>query len=261
MSAIEVSPDHSPDQVPVHVAWSRCMRDIEAVGKNRTNEQQGYRFRSIEDFIEAASPVFVQHGIVMLPNVVEHRLYHFDRLTSNNKPSTATVATMRTEWTVIGPMGDAFTYATVGEGADTADKATNKAMTAAYKYAISQGLAVRLGLDDGDASNGANEGEGRQRTQRAQRSQSTQRTSTSSGSSRQRQARQDAPAAPAETAAQGDEVKLPAAQERLRARIQGLPDEYRAQVAQHLKENHVNLREPVATAVLKEVGAFIDALA
>lgn len=246
-----------PAQVPVHVAFNRVKAEVGAVGKNRKNEAQGYYFRSIEDFIDAVSPVLARHGVLMLPNIVEHKLFHFERTTNNGKQSTSTVATVTTEWHVIGPMGDSFTFRTVGEGADTADKATNKAMSASFKYAMAQGMAIPLHLDDGDSTDGANEKPARARA----------------SSTKAAQSRQERPQAPAATRAQrapkadtakaqepSEAMPLSAAQQRLRDRIGALPDSAQAIVGDYLREQGVSLRRPVDAATLTAVGAFIDAL-
>ena len=45
----------------------------------------------------------------------------------------------------------------IGEGADTQDKATTKALTAAYKYALLQTFAIGEGDGDGDAQSGSDD--------------------------------------------------------------------------------------------------------
>ncbi|MFP5340897.1 MAG: ERF family protein, partial [Gammaproteobacteria bacterium] len=55
-------------------------------------------------------------------------------------------------FTFYGPAGDSVTAVAWGEGTDTMDKATNKAMSAAYKYAAFQAFAIPTeGDNDADA--------------------------------------------------------------------------------------------------------------
>lgn len=248
---------HDPEQVPVHVAFNRVKRDVGAVGKNRRNEAQNYSFRSIEDFIDAVSPVLAWHGVIMLPNIVEHRLYHFERTTNNDRRSTSTVATVTTEWHVIGPMGDSFTFRTVGEGADTADKATNKAMSAAFKYAMAQGMAIPLHLDDGDATNGANDNDATTST-RAPRKAAAKKVAARPARE-QRQQRQQRPAAEDQQAPPPAE-ELPPSQQRLVDRILALPDAHQHAIAEFCRSEQIKLKRPVAADVLATVAAFVDAL-
>ena len=44
-------------------AVNAVMADVGAVGKNRTNEQQKYRFRGVEDVMNALSPAFIKNKI------------------------------------------------------------------------------------------------------------------------------------------------------------------------------------------------------
>lgn len=261
MTDVEVSID--PEQVPVHVAFNRVKSEIGAVGKNRRNEAQGYSFRSIEDFIDAASPVLARHGVIMLPRITEHRLYHFERVNSNNRASTSTVATVSVEWIVLGPMGDQLpTFCTVGEGADTADKATNKAMSAAFKYALSESMCIPLHLDDGDSSNGMNDdsspGQARPRGQRAQR---TQSTAKKAGAATAKKAGAATAAKPA--AASGGVVpldELPVEQQRLVARLRGLAPDHRRVVTEYCQAQRIILTHLVAPEVIAAVTAFVDGL-
>lgn len=248
MTTIDPNDVHEPEQVPVHVAFNRVKRDVGAVGKNRKNEAQGYYFRSIEDFIDAVSPVLSWHGVLMLPNIIEHRLYHFERTTNNGKQSTSTVATVTTEWHVIGPMGDSFTFRTVGEGADTADKATNKAMSASFKYAMAQGMAIPLHLDDGDATNGANDNDGG--------GPRTVRKAAAKKAAAPRPARQQR----TEAAPAADPVELPVAQQRLLDRITALPEAHQKAIASFCKAEGVKLRRPADPDVLATVTTFVDSL-
>jgi hypothetical protein len=60
---------------------------------------------------------------------------------------------MRVAFHFYGPAGDNVTATTLGEASDTADKASNKAMSAALKYALMQTFMIPVdagSLDDGD---------------------------------------------------------------------------------------------------------------
>lgn len=241
-----------PEQVPVHVAFNRVKADIGAVGKNRQNVAQGYSFRGVDDFIDAASPVLARHGVTMLPNIVEHRLYHFERTTNNGRQSTSTVATVTTEWLVIGPMGDTLPpFRTVGEGADTADKATNKAMSAAFKYAMAQGMCIPLHLDDGDETDGMNTDDD------TKPGRATRKAAAKKAPGRQER-RQDRPGPAPDAAADGQE--LPEAQQRLLDRLHGLPDAHQKAIADYCRAEQIKLKRPVEPGVLAAVVAFVDTL-
>lgn len=109
------------------------MAEVDAVGKNRRNEAQRYAFRGIDDFMNALHPVLAKHGVVLRPHVVECK--HLDAHETKNGGLMFRVSvTMDTAF--CAPDGSTHVVRTVGEGADTGDKATNKAMSAALKYAL-----------------------------------------------------------------------------------------------------------------------------
>ena len=46
------------------------MQDIEAIGKNKKNAQQGYSFRGIDDMYNALQPLFKKHAVFITSNVL-----------------------------------------------------------------------------------------------------------------------------------------------------------------------------------------------
>ncbi|MFD4933436.1 ERF family protein [Streptomyces virginiae] len=126
----------------VDEAFIEVMRAIGPVGKNGRNKDQNYRFRAQEDIVAAARGPMATHGLRMLPRIINHE--HFTRGKMN-------VAIIEVEYTFRGPAGDTMPpILVIGEGADVSDKASNKAMTAAKKYAYIQAFEIADGADDGD---------------------------------------------------------------------------------------------------------------
>ncbi|MET9528133.1 ERF family protein [Streptomyces coeruleorubidus] len=126
----------------VDQAMIAVMREIGPVGKNGRNSDQGYNFRAQEDIVAAARGPMARHGLRMLPKIISHD--HFTRGKMN-------VAIIEVEYTFRGPTGDEMPpILVIGEGADPSDKASNKAMTAAKKYAMIQAFEIADGSDDGD---------------------------------------------------------------------------------------------------------------
>lgn len=132
----------------VYQAMSAVMDDVGPVDKGSTNEQQGYRFRGIDAFMNALSPAMRKHGVVMVPNVLDHNRSERAR---NNTGGVTITSVVTMEFVFYGPAGDSVRAVTVGEANDTADKATNKAMSAALKYALMQTFMVPTrDLEDAD---------------------------------------------------------------------------------------------------------------
>lgn len=145
-----------PEYTGPHVyhAMSRVMQrlTIAGIGKNKTNTQQNYKFRGVDDVYDALAPILAEERLLILP-----------RMTGINFTEKATksggsqeFAYVTAEYDFVSALdGSKHTCVMYGEGMDSADKATNKAMTAAYKYLCFQAFSIPVsGLDDGDADGG-----------------------------------------------------------------------------------------------------------
>lgn len=122
----------------------KIMKAVGAVTKDRRNEQQKYAFRGIEDFYAAAQPAMIEFGVFCVPRVMEREVYRFEKTNEQGRVTT---------WCHVALKVDHYFYAgdgsrlpepvtTWGEGLDNSDKATNKAMSAAMKYAYIELLCV-----------------------------------------------------------------------------------------------------------------------
>lgn len=101
------------------------------ISKARKNTQQGYNFRGIDDVLNALSAALVGAGLVILPRCVERVV------TERETKSGGALfnVTCKVEFDLVSTEdGSKHTVSTYGEAMDSADKATNKAMSAAYKY-------------------------------------------------------------------------------------------------------------------------------
>lgn len=103
----------------------------QGISKARSNQQQGYKFRGIDDVLNALSAALVSAGLVILPRCTERVVV--ERVTA--KGGALFNVTCKVEFDLVSTEdGSTHTVATYGEAMDSADKATNKAMSAAYKY-------------------------------------------------------------------------------------------------------------------------------
>lgn len=111
---------------------SSVMEEIGFVAKTRRNEQQGYSFRGIEDMYQAAHPALVKHGVFCCPQVLEYVTE--SKTTKSGSP--AIHAILKISHKFYAPDGSFVEVITCGEGVDSSDKAINKCMSAAMKYAF-----------------------------------------------------------------------------------------------------------------------------
>ena len=121
----------------------------EGIGKDRSNQQQGYKFRGIDDVYNALAGPMSRNGLVVLPRITEREVV--ERV--NAKGTALFYVTVKAEFDFVAAEdGSYHTVATYGEAMDSGDKATNKAMSAAFKYACMQAFCIPTeGDNDADA--------------------------------------------------------------------------------------------------------------
>ena len=111
----------------------------EGIAKDRRNSQQGYNFRGIDDIYNTLSGLLSENGLCILPEVLERT--QVERITQ--KGGALFYTTVKVKYTIVSAVdGSQFVTATYGEAMDSADKSTNKAMSAAYKYMCLQVFCI-----------------------------------------------------------------------------------------------------------------------
>lgn len=133
----------------VYHLMSLVMRDVKNVGKDGFNEHQKYKFRGVDGAIGALAQPLRDHGVFMTPEVLD---------CESEVRGKMNAVRMRVAFHFYGPAGDRVTAITMGEASDTADKASNKAMSAALKYALIHTFMIPVdatSLDDGDSDHPA----------------------------------------------------------------------------------------------------------
>ena len=135
----------------VYQAISAVQADLAQIGisKDRKNTQGvGYNFRGIDDVYNALSPIMAKHGLCMLPRVLSREFVE----RQSKSGGALFYITVDMEFDLVASDGSKHTIRTFGEAMDSGDKATNKAMSAAYKYAAFQAFCIPTeGDNDADA--------------------------------------------------------------------------------------------------------------
>jgi hypothetical protein len=113
---------------------------VQGIAKNQRNGQgAGYNFRGIDDVLNALSPLLSKHGLCILPRVLARECV--ERQSKNG--GALFYITVEVEFDFVSSEdGTKHTVKTFGEAMDSGDKATNKAMSAAYKYACFQAFSI-----------------------------------------------------------------------------------------------------------------------
>jgi hypothetical protein len=135
----------------VYTAICAVMADIGTTGisKARKNQQQGYSFRGIDDVYNELNHLLAKHKLIMTPRILAREVV--ERQTQ--KGGALFNVTVEAEFDFVSAQdGTLHTVRTYGEAMDSADKATNKAMSAAYKYAAMMVFCIPTeGDNDADA--------------------------------------------------------------------------------------------------------------
>ena len=111
-----------------------AMKDVGAIGKTSKNAQQGFMYRGIDAVYNALNPVMAKYGLFICPEILDHK--REERTTTKGAVLIYTILTVK--YTVYAPDGSNISLTVVGEGMDSGDKSTNKAMSVAMKYAMFQ---------------------------------------------------------------------------------------------------------------------------
>lgn len=131
---------------------SEVMKDIGSIGKDQKNVAQGFKFRGIDQFVNGLYPALTKHGVFMAPRCVKesHELKEVTR--SNGKAGVDKHVTILMEYDFFAEDGSKVTVGPIpAEGLDSGDKATNKALSAALKYALIQTFSVPTeDMEEGD---------------------------------------------------------------------------------------------------------------
>lgn len=122
----------------IYETITAVMDDVGAIGKDDLNKQQGFRYRGIDAVMNALSPSFVKHHLFIVPEVLEQR--REERQTA--KGGNLIYSICRVKYTFYAEDGSSIEAVVIGEGMDSGDKASNKALAVAFKYVCFQVFCI-----------------------------------------------------------------------------------------------------------------------
>lgn len=126
------------------------MSEIGAIEKTRSGDGIKYNFRGVEDVLYCFHPLLIKHNVFCAPKVIRESSETFLNKNGNNSFRVS----LTIEHIFYADDGSSVSATTTGEGIDTSDKATNKAMSAAFKYAFFELFCVpTASVDDSDYTN------------------------------------------------------------------------------------------------------------
>lgn len=132
----------------IYPAMIKALQEVEAIGKNKRNQQQGFQYRGVDDAMNELHGVFASCGIFCVPEVLEQT--REDRQTA--KGGNLIYSIMKVKFTFYADDGSSVSSVVIGEGMDSGDKASNKALSVAFKYAVFQAFCIPTESVDPDAT-------------------------------------------------------------------------------------------------------------
>ena len=118
------------------------------IQKNQQNQQQRYNFRGIDDIYNALGPKLAEFGVCIMPTVLDRQVVEV----ATQRGGRMNHVTLKVKLDFISSEdGSCKSIEVYGESMDSGDKATNKAMSAAYKTACFQVFCIPTESQDNDA--------------------------------------------------------------------------------------------------------------
>ena len=114
------------------------MKSVGAVAKGEFNTYDKYKFRGIDAVMNALGPAMRQNGIFCTPHVISH----IQEARDSRKGEKLMYTIVHVEYTFYADDGSSVKADVYGEAMDRSDKSTNKAMSAAFKYALFQTFCI-----------------------------------------------------------------------------------------------------------------------
>lgn len=122
----------------IYESIAAVMGEIGAVGKKSKNQQQGFMFRGIDAVMNAINPALVKNKVFIVPEILEQAREE----RTSSKGGTLIYSVCKIRYTFYAEDGSSVSAVVIGEGMDSGDKATNKAMSIAFKYACFQVFCI-----------------------------------------------------------------------------------------------------------------------
>lgn len=114
------------------------MAEVPSIAKDRKNPQQGYSFRGVDDVYLALHELLAKHKVFTVPEVLSEE----STMKTSKAGNVAIYRILKIKYTFYAEDGSCISATVIGEGADYSDKAANKAMSVAHKYALLQVFCI-----------------------------------------------------------------------------------------------------------------------
>lgn len=138
MGTMEKAMSGMPLTTNIFGTISAVMEDCGFVAKDSTNPTQKYKYRGIDAVMNALNPAMRKHHLFVVPEVLEQT--REERQTTKGGLLIYTI--LKVKYTFYAQDGSCVSAVVMGEAMDSGDKSMNKAMSAAFKYALFQVFCI-----------------------------------------------------------------------------------------------------------------------
>jgi len=143
---VDESIPHTVYQMVAEVTHRLCA--LGGVKKGQTNTFDKYQFRGIDQVYDALAPILSDVGLVIIPKLQSKE----SEIRQSKKGDSLNFVNVIVEFDLVSSAdGSKCSAVFPGEGMDRSDKATSKAMTAAYKYMCFEVFCIPFDVPDADA--------------------------------------------------------------------------------------------------------------
>ncbi len=122
----------------IYESITKIMEEVPTIGKNQKNKTQGFMYRGIDDVMNALQPLLAKNKVFIVPEILEQT--REERTTKTGGGLIYSICKIKYKF--YAEDGTNIEAVTIGEGMDSGDKATNKAMAIAMKYALFQVFCI-----------------------------------------------------------------------------------------------------------------------
>lgn len=128
----------------IYQSINGIMEEISPITKEKKtsgSESFAFKYRGVDQVMNALQPLLSKYKVFVVPKVLEQARERVVT-TKNNQEKQTQYSILNIEFTFYAEDGTSVSAITVGEGMDSGDKASNKAMSIAFKYACFQVFCI-----------------------------------------------------------------------------------------------------------------------
>lgn len=124
----------------IYESIAAIQADVDFIGKDKQTETgQKFKYRGVDQVLNTLHPLFAKHKVFAVPEALEV----LNREWKQTKAGASVVyQTAKVKYTFYAEDGSNVSAIVLGEAMDSGDKASNKCMSVAYKYACFQILSI-----------------------------------------------------------------------------------------------------------------------